>query len=174
MVREYRSPMVRRLLIACGLTAALVSALVSGSCGFFTHLRPGGSSMGDNGGGGSGVGGGGDNADAGPPDEIVDGGPPPDVLKTSCVDTPYADPWSPGYTPDPAVVSAVQATLGGLSLSEKADQMRGTSPGGNQNFSDIFRTPDNANKGIRGFLFRDGPRGVNLAAQLPTGKNGWS
>src|SRR5438034_1044985 len=44
----------------------------------------------------------------------------------------------------------------------------------NNNDSDIFRTPDNANKGIRGFLFRDGPNGVNLAAQLPQGKNGYS
>ena len=56
-----------------------------------------------------------------------------------------ADPWSPGYTPDPAVQSTARAMVGSMSISEKADQMRGTNPGGGSNFEDIFRTPDNAN-----------------------------
>ena len=56
----------------------------------------------------------------------------------------------------------------------KADQMRGTNPGNLQNFYDIFRTLDNANKSIKGFLFRDGPRGLNLMAELPAGKDGFA
>jgi hypothetical protein len=108
-----------------------------------------------------------------PPDMVVDGTDPGNV-KMSCSDAEYCDPWSPGYTPDPAVMNQVSLMLGSLSLTEKADQMRGTSPGGNSNYSDIFRTPDNANKGIKGFLFRDGPNGVNLAAQLPAGDDGFA
>jgi beta-glucosidase len=108
-----------------------------------------------------------------PPDMVVDGTDPGNV-KMSCSDAEYCDPWSPGYTPDPAVMNQVSLTLGSLSLTEKADQMRGTNPGGGQNFSDIFRTPDNASKGIKGFLFRDGPNGVNLAAQLPAGDDGFA
>jgi beta-glucosidase len=131
-----------------------------------THLVPtrGGYGAGD---------GGGIDYDGGPADPTTDG-EAPDLVKTSCGDGTWADPWSPGYTPDPAVQSAARATVGSMSISEKADQMRGTNPGGGSNFQDIFRTPDNTNKGIRGFLFRDGPRGVNMLAQLPAGKNGYS
>ena len=111
--------------------------------------------------------------ESGPIDLTTDGAAP-DAAKTSCGDKVYSDPWSPGYTPDPAVVDAAKAMVGSMSLSEKADQMRGTNPGGGSNYSDIFRTLDNTSKGLKGFLFRDGPRGVNLAAQLPSGKDGWS
>jgi len=110
-------------------------------------------------------------------EEIVDGsvgGDAPSVVKMSCGDAVFSDPYSPGYTQDPAVLSQVQSTLNAMSLSEKAQQMRGTDTGANNNYGDIFRTPDNTSKGIRGFLFRDGPRGVNLAAQLPAGKQGYS
>ena len=91
----------------------------------------------------------------------------------SCGAAKYSDAWSPGYTPDPAVQAQVKNVVGSMSLSEKADQMRGT-PKGNGQTTDIFRTLDNTNKGVKGFLFRDGPRGVNLAAQLPDGKAGYS
>jgi beta-glucosidase len=106
-------------------------------------------------------------------DPVVDGSDPGNP-KQSCGPAEYCDPWAPGYTPDPAVQQQVRLALGSMSLSEKADQMRGTNPGGGTNFSDIFRTLDNANKGIKGFLFRDGPNGVNLAAQLPAGKSGYA
>jgi beta-glucosidase len=132
--------------------------------------------------GGAGPGGGTGGTDAGSGghggDIIVDrdGGvdastPPP---KTSCGDSPYSDKWSPGYAQDPTVLARVQSVVGSMSVTEKADQMRGTNPGNGQNFNDIFRTPDNPNKSIRGFLFRDGPRGVNLASQLSAGKTGYS
>jgi beta-glucosidase len=110
---------------------------------------------------------------AGPMDEPADGTDPGNP-KMSCEDREYCDPWSPGYTPDPAVKDAVRLMVGSMSLSEKADQMRGTNPGGGANYNDIFRTPDNTAKGVRGFLFRDGPNGVNLAAQLPAGQDGFA
>ena len=123
---------------------------------------------------------GGDDDDDGPagtceagPDEVVDGSDPGNP-KMSCNDEEYCDPWSPGYHLDPTVESQVGLLVGSMTLSEKADQMRGTNPAGGSNYSDIFRTLDNANKGIRGFLFRDGPNGVNLAAQLPQGRDGYS
>jgi beta-glucosidase len=173
MMREQQRSNQRWVWIGVAVAAATGVA----SCGFFTHVRPpsgsGAVGTGDSDGGdinnnnnGSRDGGGGEVV-------LTDGGTPP-IVKMSCGDVAYGDPWSPGYTPDPAVLMQVQQTLGSMSLSDKAGQLRGTSPGGNTNYSDIFRTPDNTTKGVRGFLFRDGPRGVNLAAQLPAGKNGWS
>ena len=38
----------------------------------------------------------------------------------------------------------------------------------------VVGQPDNAAKGILGFKFRDGPRGVNLDAELGAGKQGYS
>jgi beta-glucosidase len=111
--------------------------------------------------------------DGGLDDMVVDGTGTPGP-KMACTSAEYCDPYSVGYTPDPAVVQQAKLTLESMSLSERAEQMRGTNPGNGSNYSDIFRTPDNANKGIRGFLFRDGPNGANLAAQLPSGKNGYS
>jgi beta-glucosidase len=114
------------------------------------------------------------NCENGVPADLVTDGKPPEVVKAACDDTTTCDPWSPGYTPSAEVLSAVQLLVGSMSLADKTEQMRGTNPGGGSNYSDIFRTPDNAQKGIKGFLFRDGPNGVNLAAQLPSGKNGYS
>jgi beta-glucosidase len=167
-----RAPIIRGCAALAG-GLALLAVAASASC---THPRRGD-------GGNPPVGGQPDGSSPPPPgnsctdglpaDEVVDGSEP-DNVKTSCTDEAYCDPWSPGYTPDPEVQSQVQLTLGSMSLSEKADQMRGTNPGGGSNYSDIFRTPDNTNKGIKGFLFRDGPNGVNLAAQLPQGQDGYS
>ena len=106
-------------------------------------------------------------------DQIVDGSDPGNA-KTSCTGGEYCDKWAPGYTPDPAVQQAVSLMVGSMNISERADQMRGTDRAGGANFTDIFRTPDNTNKGVRGFLFRDGPNGVNLAAELPAGEEGYA
>jgi beta-glucosidase len=111
--------------------------------------------------------------DGGLNDHVVDG-TEPTVPKDSCTKQDYCDGFSAGYTPDQTKLDKVNLLLGSLSISERADQMRGTNPGGFSNYSDIFRTPDNGNKQIKGFLFRDGPNGVNLAAQLPQGKKGYS
>jgi beta-glucosidase len=50
---------------------------------------------------------------------------------------------------------------------------RSNCPGGPPNLSNIFTTPGIQNQ-ARGILFRDGPRGVCLAANLPPGKSGYS
>ena len=55
-------------------------------------------------------------------------------------------------TTDPSVA----IILGDLSLAEKVEQMAGLPIG------DMFQTPDNERVDIRGFRFRDGPRGVRL------------
>ncbi len=160
--RQSKLARVRTMRIGGIVLGIEVGALAVLAC---THLVPTR--------GGYGPGDGGADFDGGPIDPTTDG-EAPDLVKMSCGDGTYADPWSPGYTPDPAVQSSAQAIVSSMSVSEKADQMRGTNPGGGSNFQDIFRTPDNANKGVRGFLFRDGPRGVNMLAQLPAGKNGYS
>ncbi|MBN1652301.1 MAG: glycoside hydrolase family 3 C-terminal domain-containing protein [Deltaproteobacteria bacterium] len=110
-----------------------------------------------------------------PAEEIVpgDSGAEDSSSKMPCGDAQKNDPWVRGYTPDPAVVSQAESAVASMSLTERADQMRGT-PKGSGQYSDIFRTLDNSNKGIRGIRFRDGPRGLNLAAELPEGKSGYS
>src|ERR1700710_2536407 len=84
---------------------------LTAACSHLVPDRAGAQAGGDDQGGGGGGGGGGtpgQNHDAGPPDEVTDGAAP-DVVKVACVDTPYSDPWSPGYTVDPAVKSSVQS-----------------------------------------------------------------
>ncbi len=64
-----------------------------------------------------------------------------------------------------------------MTLTEQANQMRGTSPDNNQNYSDIFRTPDDTVRNVKGLLFRGGSRGVVLAAPTAGGGvpvNGYS
>ena len=105
------------------LRAGAAATVLVSACGFFTHLAP------SRGGGGDP----GAQSDAGtymggPTDQVVDGGSPP-VVKMSCGDSVWSDPWSPGYVPDPNVQSAARAMAGSMSLSERADQMRGTSSG---------------------------------------------
>ena len=91
----------------------------------------------------------------------TDGGtdaPPP--TKMSCGDSAYNDRYAPGYKiPDTAVTQAMSA-LSSMQPNEKADQMRGSAPG-----ATIFNQPDNGAHQIRGFRFRDGPRGVCLDAE---------
>lgn len=94
--------------------------------------------------------------------------------KMACTDTTFA--WHDCLSPGQGTLSAADSMqlanwVGEMSIEEKANQMRGTPHGGGQ-FQDIFRTLDNTQRGIRGFLFRDGPRGVNLDAPLPSGQTG--
>ncbi len=55
------------------------------------------------------------------------------------------------HTTDPRV----KIVLDGMTLAEKVEQMAGFPTG-----AEMFATPDNDQAGIRGFRFRDGPRGV--------------
>jgi beta-glucosidase len=94
------------------------------------------------------------------------------MAKMACPATPtYVAPFSPGYSDaqHQMYLSMATAKRQGLTAAEAADQMRGVPRGNGQNFTDIFRTVDNMAKGIRGYLFRDGPRGVNLDAPVVTG-----
>ena len=61
-------------------------------------------------------------------------------------------------------LASAKAMVSSMTLVEQANQMRGTNPQNLSNYSDIFRTPDDTTKGVKGFLFRDGSRGVSLAA----------
>ena len=91
--------------------------------------------------------------------------------KTACGDTtPPADPKMPGYPADQHTKFAAMAMslMANLSTSEKADQMRGVPQPASYN-NDIFRQPDNTTHNIKGFMFRDGPRGVNLDASINGG-----
>ncbi len=101
-------------------------------------------------------------------------GAPPTVNKMACTDQKYADPWTPGYSIDPKVEKQVGNIVAEMTVTEAADQMRGTTNGGGSNYGDIFRTYDNPGKNIRGYHFRDGPRGACLNAELPAGGDGFS
>ena len=87
------------------------------------------------------------------------------MQKTACQDnTTFRLPHSPGYSAtDHATYSAkAQNMLNQMSLTDKAEQMRGVFGGINSpQYSDIERTYDQTTLGIRGWQFRDGPRGVN-------------
>jgi beta-glucosidase len=74
--------------------------------------------------------------------------------------------YAPGYTPDPALQAQVQALMSQMTIKDKADQMRGMPYGAAErpNFTDNQRSPNTA--GIRGFTYRDGPRGINLGEDM--------
>jgi beta-glucosidase len=107
---------------------------------------------------------------------VVDAAVPVEAAQMACGDTVYSDAYTPGYSITATATAAAQALIAKMSTTQMANQMRGTSPGtaANANFSDTFRTPDDTTLGIKGFQFRDGPRGVNQQEQLPAGENGYS
>jgi beta-glucosidase len=93
------------------------------------------------------------------------------VSKSSCGDATLPDdPKMPGYkAADHSTYSTKAAnTAGNMSAAELAQQMRGTDPGSTtaRNWNDIFRQDDNTTKQIKGYTFRDGPRGLNLDAPI--------
>ena len=107
------------------------------------------------------------------PDGGVDsiGGGDARVVKMACADgTLPADPKMPGYPASQHAMYLAMATskLRTLSSTDKTAQIRGTDPGPAtmRNFTDIFRNPDNTAQMLKGFLYRDGPRGVNLDAPI--------
>ncbi|HEX2661154.1 MAG TPA: glycoside hydrolase family 3 C-terminal domain-containing protein, partial [Polyangia bacterium] len=126
----------------------------------------GGSGSGSGGSGGSGSGGSG--SGSGGSGTGSGGG----TGKTSCGDTtPPADPLMPGYPNDKHTMynAMAKTLLTNMSVAEKADQMRGTPQpptSSSTYYVDIFRQPDNTSRNVKGFRFRDGPRGVNLDAPV--------
>jgi len=117
---------------------------------------------------------------------ILDGGPPDAIAKLACGDSLeqlshtrgiLADgglldiSQASGYTPDPSIPVRAQALLPSNNPGAAANQMRGTQPtsGGFLQYNDIYRTLDDPNTMIKGVLFRDGPRGVNIDAPVYLG-----
>ncbi|MDP8999924.1 MAG: glycoside hydrolase family 3 C-terminal domain-containing protein [Myxococcota bacterium] len=146
----------------------------SGSTGIGSTSSGGGTGGGSGGvssGGGSGSSGGfqAPGIDAGDmfvaPDASVDAG------RMACGAATYTDPWTPGYVIASKASSDAQMVVGGLSLPQQANIMRGTRSGCgtmNQNYNDFFRNggsagdPPSGNTSIPSMRFRDGPRGVCL------------
>ncbi len=87
------------------------------------------------------------------------------VVAMSCGDEQFVDPTAPGVTfPYDTIEATVTSTLNNLSSSQKVEMMGGPlctadywACGYSRN--EQFSTPDIA--GIRGFRFRDGPRGLS-------------
>jgi len=131
-----------------------------GSGGSTTVPLPGtGGNTGTPGGGSTGTGTGG---------SITGGGGA--AVKMSCTATSFSStyPYSPGYPGHAANLAAAQTMMQSLSPAQKTAQMRGI-PNIPVNYN-VFWQPDQGS--IRGFSFRDGPRGVNLDAPLLTGSFG--
>jgi beta-glucosidase len=75
------------------------------------------------------------------------------------------------YTPNPAVAAQAQQIVSGMTITQLANQMRGTPYGTAtmQQFNDIYRTADDPVAGVKGLQNRDGPRGVCLQQPQFTG-----
>jgi len=74
--------------------------------------------------------------------------------------------YSPGYQPDPTVQKTVSTLMAQMTLSDKADQMRGTIYGaaGKLNYTDTQRSYNTP--AIRGYRYRDASRGMNLGEDM--------
>jgi beta-glucosidase len=168
-----------RLLLATCLTVGLASAVVGPGC--VTRRRSltaqGGAGGGAGGGCGDdglvavgpGLGGAGNevtivgSAGAGGDADAGAGGAGA-TTKISC-GSATVDPlrYTAGYTADPAIRAAARQLASVMSEEEKQQQMSGLPQSGSGNFN-VFEQEDNTARGIKGFRFRDGPRGVNLHA----------
>ncbi|HEX3903331.1 MAG TPA: glycoside hydrolase family 3 N-terminal domain-containing protein, partial [Polyangia bacterium] len=89
-------------------------------------------------------------------------------MKMACVSaTSDPLPYTSGYTASSSNHSNAMSIASAMSNDEKAQQMSGLPQSGTANFN-VFNQETNTTRGIRGFYYRDGPRGVNLNA---TGDN---
>lgn len=82
---------------------------------------------------------------------------PPAVACAADPNQQRALPYTPGYQIGAAEKAAAQNTAQALDYAAKIRQLHGPN---NTGYDDIFRTADEGD--IKGFQFRDGPRGVNL------------
>ena len=150
--------------------------LVTG-CGLATRREVSGSG-GSGPGGGPGYGGAGVPIHGELPEKILPtgsagaGGSPP---KISCADSPgYTLAYSPGYpqADHERLLEMARALRGQMTtLKQKAEQLRGTFSGeGSTNWDDIQRSYDNDELQIRGWQYRDGPRGLNIDQPVFVGK----
>lgn len=74
--------------------------------------------------------------------------------------------YAPGYAPSATDLQTVNTLMSQMTLSEKADQMRGTKYGsaGKYNYTDTQRSLDTPS--IRGYHYRDASRGMNLGEDM--------
>src|SRR5580704_14283564 len=82
-----------------------------------------------------------------------------------------------GGTQPTACVATAKSLVDNLSVQQLSTVMAGELSGCAQNtpnLNDIFETPGIPACSIRGYKFRDGPRGVCLAANLPNNETGYS
>lgn len=83
--------------------------------------------------------------------------------RESCpTDTPSGD----FYIPDPAVQTEAQTLLGQMTIEQKVIQVTGIIPNysDSNRWDDIQRSRDIEELNLRGYLYRDGPHGLNLEA----------
>lgn len=76
-----------------------------------------------------------------------------------------------------ACVTTAKSLVDNLSVQQLSTVMAGEPSGcafNTPNLNDIFETPGLATPAIKGFKFRDGPRGVCMAANLPSTDTGYS
>jgi beta-glucosidase len=94
-------------------------------------------------------------------------------VKTACGSS-AADPlpYTAGYTPNGTDRSTAMSVATTMSNNDRAQQMSGVQQNGTANYN-VFSQEDNSSLSIRGWRFRDGPRGVNLNAN-GDGKNDFS
>jgi beta-glucosidase len=96
------------------------------------------------------------------------GGAPVQNPAMACAADPMqrqALPYTPGYQIGAAEKTAAANTTQTLDYAARIRQLAGPN---NTGYDDIFRTADDS--GIKGFEFRDGPRGVNLDPVKGSGK----
>ncbi len=117
----------------------------------------GSSSGGDSGGAGASGNSGGSNGTGG----TGTGGAPVKMACGSATSDPL--PYTSGYTADPSNRANAQTIASGMSNDERAQQMSGLPQSGSANYN-VFNQESNGTRNIRGFYYRDGPRGVNLNA----------
>ena len=106
-----------------------------------------------------------------PPGAAGAGGSPP---KMACTDSPtYTLSYSPGYSDaeHQRYLAMAQSLRGQMTnLTQKAEQLRGVFSGeGSPNWEDIQRSFDNDDLQIRGWQYRDGPRGLNIDQPVSVG-----
>jgi beta-glucosidase len=107
-----------------------------------------------------------------PPDMVLGGGDsgPETRMPMACGDDAAQQAallYTPGFGIDANAKAAAAAKLSGMSTQSKIDQLHGPQTSG---YSDIFRTGNDETNKVRGFEFRDGPRGVNLDPEKGGGK----
>jgi beta-glucosidase len=95
------------------------------------------------------------------------------VLKVACGSSATDPlPYTAGYSANATDRANAMSIANMMSNAERAQQMSGIQQNGTANYN-VFNQEDNSTRSIRGWYFRDGPRGVNLNAN-GDGKNDYS